>query len=122
MSENTSPTALLENQGTIPEVGLDWRLQIALGQVDMEKEQMADYLGVHRSTVSRWVNGHGRPRDAFIRQWALRCGVPYLWLRNGDVDLRNGGPTTDGQVIDASGWFIGTADRADEGEDLATAC
>ena len=46
---------------------------------------MADELGMARSSLSRWLNGHGAaPRRGFIKQWALRCGVSYEWLQNGE--------------------------------------
>lgn len=48
---------------------------------------MADHLGVARNTVSNWINGHGHkpPRDAYLRLWALRTGVPFKWLKYGEV-------------------------------------
>lgn len=68
----------------VPQLTLGWRLQLALHHADMKVQDMADYLGVTRSTLSRWMNDHGTPpRPAFTMQWALRCGVPHAWLRNG---------------------------------------
>ncbi|MFF2454997.1 helix-turn-helix domain-containing protein [Isoptericola sp. NPDC058082] len=70
--------------GTVPPVTLGWRLQIALGHGDVSVQDMADELGVSRSTVSRWLNEHGAPpRPAFVKLWALRTGVSYAWLRDG---------------------------------------
>lgn len=117
MSDTRIPTPTdLEELG-IPEVTLGWRLQMALAKVDMQSADMADELGVHRATVSRWMNERGAPpKTAYIKQWAIRCGVDYEWLATGLVDLtRFDGPgTTNGQVIDASGWFSRTAGHGRE--------
>ena len=48
-------------------------------------QEMADYLGVARNTVSTWINGRIEPSTQTIRLWALRTGVPYEWLRDGEV-------------------------------------
>ena len=65
----------------VPEITLGWRLQIALAHAGMGHQQMADILGVSRSTISRWLHDEGaRPRAAFLKQWALACGVPFEWL------------------------------------------
>jgi transcriptional regulator with XRE-family HTH domain len=78
-------------QTTVPEWTLGWRLQRSLAHAEMLTEQMADELGVSRSTVSRWLNGHGAPpRIGYLKLWAMRCGVPLDWLVNGD-DVRRPG-------------------------------
>jgi transcriptional regulator with XRE-family HTH domain len=42
---------------------------------------MADELGVTRQTLTRWMSDIGAPpRSAYLKVWALRCGVPYAWL------------------------------------------
>lgn len=77
MSEMHVPT-------TIPPLTLGWRLQMSLDYAGISTQQMADELGVVRSTVSRWMHDNGAPpRDGFLRLWALRTGVPYEWLRDG---------------------------------------
>jgi hypothetical protein len=45
---------------------------------------MAEELGVHRATLTRWMNVDGVPiRPAYLKQWALRCGTDYQWLATG---------------------------------------
>lgn len=68
----------------IPEWTLGWRLQRALAHAGVSVEAIAVEIGVSRSTVSRWMNDRGaEPRAGYIKLWALRCGVPYEWLRTG---------------------------------------
>jgi len=76
--------------GNIPTWTFGWRLQRALAHGGVKGQDMADELGVTRGTVSRWCNDVGRaPRAAYVKQWALKCGVPYLWLIGQDT-----GPNT----------------------------
>ena len=70
--------------GRIPDLTLGWRLQMALQHGGVSAQEMADDLGVSRSTVSRWLNDHGAaPRAAYVKQWALRTHVSYAWLSTG---------------------------------------
>lgn len=75
---------------SIPEWTLGWRMQRALAHADVSVQQMADELGMARSSLSRWLNDHGTPpRAAFVKMWALRTGVPYEWLVTGTVPQPN---------------------------------
>ncbi len=76
----------IQTAGLIPEWTLGWRMQRALAHGDLSVQQMADTLGVSRSTISRWLHDDGRPpRAAFISQWALATGVPRKWLETGET-------------------------------------
>lgn len=49
----------------------------------MTAVEMADELGLSRSTVTRWLASDAAPiRPIYLKEWALRCGVPYTWLAN----------------------------------------
>lgn len=65
------------------------RMRKALRISGMGVSEMAEYLGVARNTVSTWINGKIRPSTQTLRLWALRTGVPYEWLLNGDAPHRN---------------------------------
>lgn len=67
--------------GDIPEWTLGWRLQRALAHAGVSVEEMADEIGVSRSTVSRWLNDRGSPpRIGYVRLWALRTGCSLEWV------------------------------------------
>jgi transcriptional regulator with XRE-family HTH domain len=68
---------------SVPEWDLADRLGKSLREAKMSVQQMADYLEVHRNTVSAWTNGRTPPGPQTIRLWAMRTGVPYRWLRDG---------------------------------------
>ncbi|HEY6279717.1 MAG TPA: helix-turn-helix transcriptional regulator [Streptosporangiaceae bacterium] len=64
----------------IPEWDVADRLRKALRIAGIGVAEMADYLGVSRTSVSNWINGRVAPSVQTLRLWALRCGVPYFWL------------------------------------------
>jgi transcriptional regulator with XRE-family HTH domain len=62
------------------------RMRKALRQADISVQDMAEYLGVARNTVSTWINGRIKPSSQTLRLWALRCGVPLEWLTEGEPE------------------------------------
>lgn len=56
----------------------------------MSGEEVARRLEMNPATVSRWANDHIRPRNIYLREIALACGVPYAWL----VGEASDGPDT----------------------------
>ncbi|HEY7052394.1 MAG TPA: helix-turn-helix transcriptional regulator [Mycobacterium sp.] len=69
--------------GSVPEWDLADRMRKSLRVAGLPGRDMAAYLGVEHSTVSRWLNGRVDPSTRTLRLWALRTGVPYEWLRDG---------------------------------------
>lgn len=65
------------------------RMRKALRSAGIGVQEMADYLGVTRSTVSTWINGRIAPSTQTLRLWALRCGVPYDWLADTKAQVRD---------------------------------
>lgn len=76
----------------VPTITLGWRLRMALEHADIKVADMASELGVTRGTISRWGHDDGAPpRDAYLRLIAIRCGVPFEWIKNG-VGASDTGP------------------------------
>ena len=97
-------------------VVLEWdvadRMRKALRISDVGVQELADYLGVARNTVSTWINGRITPSTQTLRLVALRTGVPYEWLRDGKTPADGpGGPDDGGGVVRREGiepptrWF-----------------
>ena len=80
----------------VPEWDLADRLGKSLRVAHLSVQEMADYLEVHRNTVSAWINGRTPPGAQTIRLWAMRTGVPYRWLRDGVADPGHGPGDGDG--------------------------
>jgi transcriptional regulator with XRE-family HTH domain len=70
-----------------PEFDLADRMRKSLRHADIGVQEMADYLEVSRNAVGTWINGRNKPSPQTVRLWALRCGVPYEWLRHGTVNV-----------------------------------
>ena len=59
------------------------RLRKALREAGLGVQDMADYLGVSRNTIGRYLSGAAPAKIQTLRLWAMRCGVSYEWLRSG---------------------------------------
>jgi transcriptional regulator with XRE-family HTH domain len=70
------------------------RMRRAMRVSGVGVQEMADYLGVARNTVSNWINGHIVPSRQTLRLWALRTGAPFEWIERGAVG--DSGPGGDG--------------------------
>ena len=67
----------------VPTWDLADRMRKAMRHAGLSSQEIADYLGVSRTSVSAWINGRVRPSAPTLRVWALRCGVSFEWLRDG---------------------------------------
>ena len=72
-----------QESGAIPEFDLTDRMRKSLRHAGMNSGEMADYLGVARESVGRWLNGSRNPSVQTLRLWAQRTGVDYEWLSSG---------------------------------------
>lgn len=68
----------------VPEWDLADRMRKALRESDFNSLEMADYLGVNRQTVAAWLGGKHYPKVGMLRLWAMRTGVDFDWLRDGE--------------------------------------
>lgn len=102
----------MQQEPAVPDWTLGWRLRRALDHAGLTVEEMADELGVSRSTVSRWVHDKGPMRPLYQKVWALRCGVPADWLTGAASDPA-GTSTTDQAENGTTGQYLSdTADLA----------
>ena len=67
----------------IPDWTLGWRLRRALDEANVGMDEIAHELGVSRNTIGNWCHDRNRPSTLHLKQFALRCGVPYEWLKTG---------------------------------------
>ncbi|MDB2211739.1 helix-turn-helix domain-containing protein [Mycobacteroides abscessus] len=71
--------------GTIPEFDKADRLKKAISVSDTGVAEMAEYLGVTRETLSRYLNGRNETPLAIVRLIAMRTGVPVEWILTGNA-------------------------------------
>jgi transcriptional regulator with XRE-family HTH domain len=69
-----------QEDGAVPDWDLADRMRKALRHADLGVGEMADYLGVSRTSVSNWINGRVAPSLQTLRLWALRTSTDLDWL------------------------------------------
>jgi transcriptional regulator with XRE-family HTH domain len=62
----------------------DW-LRKAREHAGLEKQQLADEIGIHRASVARYESGEQRVKRPVLIAWAMVTGVPLEWLETGVV-------------------------------------
>jgi transcriptional regulator with XRE-family HTH domain len=111
LTDDGQPTTVIlmsemQTHAVVPELTLGWRLRLAVAHAGISVEEIADEMGVSRSTVSRWANDRGPVREIYLKQWALRCGVPYEWLNAGAASDPTGSSTTRQYLADNAADLI----------------
>jgi transcriptional regulator with XRE-family HTH domain len=81
-----------ENVGVVPAWRLCDRLRRAREFVDLDQADLARELGISRNSVGNYEREVTRPRRAVLLAWALRCGVPFEWLADGEWAPRGSNP------------------------------
>lgn len=61
------------------------RLALSLEAAGVEPEEMADALGVSRATIYNYMSGTRNPKLGMVKQWAMRCQVPWEWIVTGEL-------------------------------------
>lgn len=62
------------------------RIEVARSAKDMSRQDLADRLGVKKSTIKKWENDQSEPRSnrLYMMAGVLDCNV--MWLLNGEGD------------------------------------
>jgi transcriptional regulator with XRE-family HTH domain len=76
----------------IPEWTMGDRLRKAREDAGYSQTEMADALGVSRSTISNAELGIRTPLRITLRAWAAETGVPVEWLETGVVQMPEPSP------------------------------
>lgn len=71
--------------GAVPDIEVRHRLRIAREYAGLEQSQLAELIGVSRTSISNAENGAVTPRKITVNAWALACGVPASWLNTGQT-------------------------------------
>ena len=85
-------TAVFET-GTVPPIEIRHRLRIAREFAGLDQGELAERMGISRTSVGNSETGATKPRRITLNAWALACGVPVSWIIYGDVPY---GPNNDG--------------------------
>ena len=69
-----------ENESTIGS-----RIRLVRG--DMKLIEFAEFIGIGKSSVSRYENNQGSPDAVFITALYEKCGIEPLWLLTGSGEI-----------------------------------
>jgi transcriptional regulator with XRE-family HTH domain len=90
---------------TIPAWTQQDRLRKAREHAGLTQAELADRLGIGRTTVANYENGTTLPKRPVLLSWALATGIRLAWLMHGiEGDLEPDGPDTLGEP--SSTWKI----------------
>lgn len=67
---------------TLPQFLLGHYMRLSMDSAGLTVEDMAERMGVSRTTVSRWLNNRSEPRRGELLAWAQLTDVPVWWLQN----------------------------------------
>ena len=79
---------------TVPTFELHHRLGLALEAADVEPGEMAATLGLAKNTIYAYMAGTRKPKLGMVKQWAMRCQVPWQWIVTGELPPEDGGGDT----------------------------
>ena len=74
MNEATAPPA------TVPQWTLGDRMRKAREHAGLKQAELADEIGIARSSIVNYESGRTAPSRPVLLSWALRCAVPIAWL------------------------------------------
>ena len=99
---STQPTV-----GIIPTFTIHDRLRKAREAAGLDQVQLADIIGMSRTSVSNYETGvMAKPRKIVVNAWALATGVPVQWLETGVAPA----PGDDGAPAGGAGAGGGSRD------------
>lgn len=83
----TSTATKAPDAPVVPEWELCDRLRRSLRLLpDIDNTEIAEIMGVQRTTVSTWLSGRRKPSRAVLMVWADMTGVDLAWLEHGNAD------------------------------------
>ncbi len=119
----------------MPELTFGERLLIARKQLDLYQYEMAERLGVHPNSLTKYERGEGKPHAAVVRMFDLLCeqqGIRFDEYTSGSVAADKGAamkivlaekvsPATLAVFAAEPGWEVKTHDQLAEGLPAALA-
>lgn len=115
----------------MPELSFGEKLLIARKQLDLYQYQMAERLGVHANSITKYERGEGKPHAAVVRMFDLLCeqeGIrfdEYETAQKGDrmkiLLAEKVSPATLAVFQAEAGWDVKTHDQLPDGLPAALA-
>ena len=77
------------NTRRAPEFGLGHRLALAREVAGIDRDEMADIVGLTTQTLSNYELGKTTPAKLTLNAWAVATGVDVEWLKTGKAQEDN---------------------------------
>ena len=75
------------------------RLGKALSVSGVSNQEMAEALGVSRTTITNYTSGRTVPSKLQLKEWSLKTGAPLEWLTTGIDQTENPHPHGTGEGL-----------------------
>ncbi|HEY1806306.1 MAG TPA: phosphoglycerate dehydrogenase [Terracidiphilus sp.] len=119
----------------MPELTFGEKLLVARKQLDLYQYEMAERLGVHPNSLTKYERGEGKPHAAVVRMFDLLCeqqGIRFDEYTSGSAAADKGAamkivlaekvsPATLAVFADEPGWEVKTHDQLPDGLPAALA-
>lgn len=79
------------DSGLVPVFTVADRLRKAREQAGLEQNELAERIGLGRTTISNYERGTTPPKRPLLLSWAMATGVSLDWLRGFDEPGATGG-------------------------------
>jgi D-3-phosphoglycerate dehydrogenase / 2-oxoglutarate reductase len=111
----------------MPELSFGEKLLIARKQLDLYQYQMAEKLGVHANSLTKYERGEGKPHAAVVRMFDLLCEQQGIRFDDYESAEKSGGeamkivlaekvsPATLAVFSSEPGWEVKTHDQLPDG-------
>jgi D-3-phosphoglycerate dehydrogenase len=111
----------------MPELSFGEKLLIARKQLDLYQYQMAEKLGVHANSLTKYERGEGKPHAAVVRMFDLLCEQQGIHFDDYESAEKGGGeamkivlaekvsPATLAVFSSEPGWEVKTHDQLPDG-------
>jgi D-3-phosphoglycerate dehydrogenase len=111
----------------MPELSFGEKLLIARRQLDLYQYQMAEKLGVHANSLTKYERGEGKPHAAVVRMFDLLCEQQGIRFDDYESAEKSGGeamkivlaekvsPATLAVFSSEPGWEVKTHDQLPDG-------
>lgn len=70
--------------GQVPEFTKADRIRKARESAGLSQQEMADRIGIARSSITNYEKGHHAPLPTILKQLAMATGVPLAWMETGE--------------------------------------
>jgi transcriptional regulator with XRE-family HTH domain len=112
--------ALDRDTGVVPAINLPQRLRLAREHAGLDQNELAERIGLSRTSVSSSELGRSTPRKIVLKTWALATGVSLAWIETGNAPASPDGPDSPNNGADVYTDPASTRSSTDRASDYGS--